>query len=85
MQAFYNSFLNSGMVVCAIMIILWLFRIKKWGATAYLMSTAFAVLGILIYCIKLDLDVRWLIALGVLLGLLLIMDIGVRLFHQSSK
>lgn len=72
------------MVVSGIMAAIWLFRIRSMGATAYLMSAAFVVMIGLLYAIKLEASQVWIIALGIGLAILLILDILVRLYNQAG-
>ncbi len=70
----YDLFFSVGMFICAAMIVLWLFRIKTKGASAYLMAGAFATFGLLLYSLKSDASRPVITALIILLAALLIGD-----------
>lgn len=70
----YDLFFSVGMFICAAMIVLWLFRIKSRGASAYLMAGAFATFGLLLYSLKSDASRPVLATLIILLVTLLISD-----------
>lgn len=81
----YNTFLNGGILVCAAMMIVWIFRLRARGLSGYLMSMAFGVLGALFVALRQDAPV-WVIAtLSVLLALLLGGDMAVRSAEHYRK
>jgi len=74
----YDAFFSGGILVCAVMIVVWVFRLRSRGASGYLMSLAFAVLGALFFALRQDAPV-WVIAtLAVALAVLLGADVAVR-------
>ena len=78
MKPIHDAVLMVTTCVSAVMIVVWLMRIKSKGATAYLMATAFAIFGGLAIAIKYEAP-EWLT--GSLMGILVVLlvaDIGVR-------
>lgn len=85
MGEFYDAFLTGGIALCALMIPVWLLRLKKRGATAYLMSSAFAVMGLLLSLLKFDAARSLVILCGIVLVLLLGADVAVRSSEQFQR
>ncbi len=73
-----SPFLAWGSAVCLVMAVIWLFRWKAKGASAYLMSGAFVVLSGMFLAMRAQMPMGLIIGLGVVLVVLLGLDIGVR-------
>lgn len=71
-------FLDAATLVCAAMVIFWLTRLARKGPSAYLMATAFAVLGGLLVTFRQEGPTWLLVVLGSALGILLVADFFVR-------
>lgn len=67
------------------MALIWVFRIKSRGATAYLMASAFVVFAGFVYSIKQEAGMPIRIGLGVILALLLGADVAVRAARQARE
>lgn len=80
-----KNLLNAGVILCAIMVAVLFFRLKTRGKSAYVMATAFAVMAFLLYGIEKSWTALWLNGLGVLLGILLVLDFLIRLIEQNKK
>ncbi len=65
--------MSAGMMICAAMTIVWVIRARAKGAQAYVMASAFVVLGLLMYMVKENIPMwaQWTAAgvLAVLLGI----------------
>ncbi len=85
MGEYYQLFLSAAMLVCALMIVVWLFRIRSKGASAYLMASAFAVFAGLLYAIKQEASTPIRVVLGIVLALLLGADVAVRASRQARE
>lgn len=84
-QQLYHTFLDGGILVCAIMIIVWVFRLRSRGLSGYLMSTAFVVLGALFVALRQEAP-RWVIAtLAISLAIVLGADVAVRSAEHYRK
>ncbi len=77
-EAEFQNALAWGMGVCAFMIVVSLARYKQRGASAYIQATSFAVLGALLYAIRLELSRTVQTTIGVVLAALLIADFVAR-------
>jgi hypothetical protein len=81
----YHAFLDGGVLVCAIMIVVWTFRLRSRGLSAYLMSTAFVVLGALFVALRREAP-TWVIAtLAISLAMVLGADVVVRSAEHYRK
>lgn len=80
----FRSFLSGGMVLCALMILVWVARLRSRGATAVLMAAAFAAFGALLYAISVEAGIWVRVALSALVGALLLADFAVRARNQTG-
>lgn len=80
-----DAMLTGGVFLSALMILVWLARLKSQGSRAYVMASAFACMGSLILAYKQSLPdpVLWL--LGVLLAGLLIADLIIKAGRQFKE
>lgn len=80
-----DAMLTGGVFLSALMILVWLARLKSQGSRAYVMASAFACMGCLILAYKQSLPdpVLWL--LGVLLAGLLIADLIIKAGRQFKE
>lgn len=80
-----DAMLTGGVFLSALMILVWLARLKSQGSRAYVMASAFACMGCLILAYKQSLpdSVLWL--LGVLLAGLLIADLIIKAGRQFKE
>ncbi len=84
MSEYFPAMLNGGMLVCSLMAIVWLLRIRSKGATAYLMASAFVVFAALLYAIREE-GAMWIrYVLGSALALLLGADVAYRAARQAA-
>jgi|GEM_PF-2046798 len=74
---------TSIMLLCAVLIPVWLFRIRTKGLSAYFMASAFATLGLLTYATQQEASAPIRYTLGGLLFVLLIGDFVARAARQS--
>lgn len=75
----------GAMILSALMILVWLLRVKTAGLTAYLMASAFAVFGLLTY-LFINQRLVWVqVTLAALLVLLLAGDFAVRSGREYRK
>jgi hypothetical protein len=75
---FFSAFYTGGIVLCALMAVVWLFRIKSKGATAWLMAAAFLALGALFFAFRDQWPLGLQIGIGALVLVLLVADGVVR-------
>lgn len=80
-----DAYLSGGMIICAIMTIIWLFRFKKKGNRAFIMASAFVVLGGLFYLVKIAASNSLLIAGAMMLVILLGWDAMLRIKEQEAN
>lgn len=73
-EAEFRNALAWGMGVCAFMIVVSLARYRQRGTSAYIQAASFAVMGALLYAIRIEFDRRLQIAFGVVLGALFVAD-----------
>lgn len=79
-----SPWLGWGMLVCAVMTVIWLFRVKSKGPTAWIMAAAFVAMGGLMYAIQ-QAAAGWVIwSLAGLLVLLLVLDAAVRAANRQE-
>lgn len=81
----FDLFYSVGMLICALMIVVWLLRVRSKGLGAWLMASAFAVFGFLLFAMKNEAPRSLLIGLGVSLFALLVGDAAVRLRNQGKE
>jgi hypothetical protein len=80
----FDVFLSGAAWICALMAIVVLFRVRSRGVAAYIMSVAFLALGGVLYLVKTGAPQPWIIAGGVLVGALLLLDLLVRSSQQAN-
>jgi len=73
-----GPFLLWGSILSLAMAIIWLFRTKAKGTSAFVMAGAFVVLAGMFHAMRTELPTALIIALGVVLVALLGIDIGLR-------
>jgi hypothetical protein len=83
-EAQYGLFLSVGAYLCAAGAIFNLFKLKKRGNSALILSAAFLVFGAELWLIKINADRNLITTLGILLALLLITDIVLRSRQQEK-
>lgn len=80
-----DAMLTGGVFLSALMILVWLARLKSQGSRAYVMASAFACMGCLILAYKQSLPDPVLWVLGVLLAGLLIADLIIKAGRQFKE
>ncbi len=70
----FRNALAWGMGVCAFMIVVSLARYRQRGTSAYIQAASYAVMGALLYAIRLGLAQPVQIAIGVVLAALFVAD-----------
>ena len=80
-----DAMLTGGVLLSALMILVWLARLKSQGARAYVMASAFACMGGLILAFKQGLSPILLWTLGVLVLGFLIADMVIKLGRQAKE
>lgn len=80
-----DAMLTGGVFLSALMILVWLVRLKSQGSRAYVMASAFACMGCLILAYKQSLPDPVLWVLGVLLAGLLIADFIIKAGRQFKE
>jgi hypothetical protein len=78
-------FLLVGSLICAVMTVVSLLRHKKRGVSAYIMATAFVVLGGTMLLLKVEAPMPYLITGCILLVLLLGADFAARSAYPPKK
>ncbi len=73
-EAEFRIALAWGMGVCAFMIVVSLARYRQRGTSAYIQAASYAVMGALLYAIRLGLSQPVQIAIGVVLAALFVAD-----------
>ena len=74
----FTPFLNWGIGICAVMAIIWLFRIKTKKLRAVVMAGAFGAFALLLYFVRQEASQGIIVGAGVLLFALLATDAGLR-------
>ena len=80
-----DAFFGAATLICSIMIVVWLFRLKSKGVRAVLMALAFAVLGGFAQLVRIGAPMPALIAAAVVTVGLLAADALIRLKDQEAK
>lgn len=80
-----DAMLTGGVFLCALMILVWLVRLKSQGSRAYVMASAFACMGCLILAFKQSLPAYVLWVLGLLLIGFLIADLIIKAGRQAKE
>ncbi|MBX7131616.1 MAG: hypothetical protein K1X67_02945 [Fimbriimonadaceae bacterium] len=80
-----DAMLTGGVFLSALMILVWLARLKSQGARAYVMASAFACMGGLILALKQGLSPVLLWSLGVLVFGCLVADFVIKLGRQAKE
>lgn len=81
----WRLFLDSAMLICALMAIINGLRYKSRGASAYLLGAAFLAMGGTVYLLREKAGQTQLILGGALVFLLLVADLVVRNTKQEAK
>jgi hypothetical protein len=77
-EEFFAGFLNGVMLLCAVMALFWVARVRTKGLTAWLMACAFLLFGALAYALAQGAPLWVRIALSAGLALCLGADIAAR-------
>ena len=80
-----DAMLTGGVLLSALMIHVWLARLKSQGARAYVMASAFACMGGLILAFKQGLSPLLLWSLGILIFGCLVADLVIKLGRQAKE
>ncbi len=80
-----DAYLSGGMIISAIMTVIWLLRFKKKGNRALIMAGAFVMLGALFYLVKISASNSLLIAGAMMLVVLLGWDALLRIKEQEAN
>jgi chromate transport protein ChrA len=85
MRDYVDALLTGGLLLCALMILVWCLRIRSQGTRAFVMASSFAVMGLLI----LGLKFRWsdvlVVILACILFLLLAADVAIKAKRQYGE
>ena len=80
-----DAMLTGGVLLSALMILVWLVRLKSQGARAYVMASAFACMGCLILAFQQALPTVVLWILGFMLIGFLIADLIIKAGRQVKE
>jgi len=75
---------NWGIAVCAVMAVVWLFRLRKRGVSAMPMLLAFASFGAMLFALRDQAPMWVVIANGIALFLLLVTDAVLRVANKKE-
>lgn len=84
-EAQYGTFLSFGAWVCALGAVFNLFKLKRRGNSALLLSSAFLALGAVLWTLKVHGNETLIRVLSVLVLGLLIADVVLRSRHQEHQ
>lgn len=85
MTPWYEDLYGAGTVICGVMIVVLILKIRTRGKSAYVMALAFLVMGLLLQGLKMQWSSLVTNFLGIVLGLLLVYDFLFRAVEQSKK
>ncbi|HRF60498.1 MAG TPA: hypothetical protein PLH94_11385 [Fimbriimonadaceae bacterium] len=85
MREYLDAVLIGAVFLSALMVLVWLLRLKTQGARAYVMASAFAVLGFLALAFRSEQSPALIYGLGGLLGILLVADVIIKIGRQARK
>jgi heme exporter protein D len=80
-----DAFFGGVTLICSVMIVVWLLRIKSKGTRAYLMACAFAAMGAFAQLVRLAVPMPFVIASAVVVVGLLAADALLRIKEQEAK
>lgn len=85
MREYLDAVLIGATFLSALMVVVWLLRLRTQGARAYVMAAAFAAMGFLALAYRTGQGEATIYGLGGLLGILLVADVIIKIGKQARK